>query len=146
MGASMTGIIEWTEDAQVARQNDPNRALREPRWQEDDLKGVLFELDKEYDFFAAIAGVRNRFGKPPLIKSRGVPPRLSGLAHRHFADFGPEVAGWLHLSEIHRCIQHMAANPFYMDLDLEVALQFMQILVDRFNDAQVRLVFNIDSP
>jgi hypothetical protein len=146
MGASMTGIIEWTEDAQDARQDDPTRILGEPRWQEDDLKGVLFEVGKEYEFFAAIAGVRNRFGKPPLIKPRGVPSRLSSLARRHFDDYGSEVAGWLHLSEIRQCIRHMAADPFYMDFDLDVALQFMQLLVDRFNDAHVRLVFNIDSP
>ena len=30
--------------------------------------------DKEYDFFAAIAGVRSRFNKPPLIPPRGDPP------------------------------------------------------------------------
>src|SRR6266699_2913156 len=123
MGASMTGIIEWTHDAQCAAGYDPSDALAPPRWDEDHLQGVLFETDKEYDFFAAIAGVRNRFGKPPLIAPRGVPSNLSAPARLHFDSRRPDLAGWLHLSEIDRCIQHISSNEaVYTDFELEVGL------------------------
>jgi hypothetical protein len=55
MGASMTGIIEWTHDAQCALRTDLGLVRGDPRWAEDYLHGVLFQTDKEYDFFAAIA-------------------------------------------------------------------------------------------
>ena len=100
----MTGIIEWTHDAQCAAR-DPKVPLGPPRWDDDHLHGVLFQTDKEYDFFAAIAGVRNRFSKPSLIPRRGTPRNLSYPARRYFEDFGDECAGWLHLSEIDRCVE-----------------------------------------
>jgi hypothetical protein len=142
----MTGIIEWTHDAQCAARPDLNVALGEPRWVDDHLHGVLFQTDKEYDFFAAIAGVRNRFNKPPLIPVRGVPAHLSGPALRYFDDFGADAAGWLHLSEIRQCINHIGAHPLCMGFDLEIALELMGTLVARLSDPHVRLVFNIESP
>jgi hypothetical protein len=146
MGASMTGIIEWTHDAYCAARPDLQYTLGSPRWAEDHLHGILFQTDKEYDFFAAISGVRSRFNRPPLIPPRGMPARLSSPARWYFQDFGDDVAGWLHLSEIERCISHIGASPFYMDIDIEIALELMGRLVARFSDPHVRLVFNIESP
>src|SRR5687768_9863338 len=107
MGASMTGIIEWTHDAQCAARPDLNVPLGPPRWADDHLHGILFQTDKEYDFFAAIAGVRSRFNIPPLIPRRGIPDHLSWPALRYFEDNGGEAAGWLHLSEIEQTIRHI---------------------------------------
>lgn len=146
MGASMTGIVEWTHDAQCAARPGLRLTRGEPRWSDDHLHGILFETDKEYDFFAAIAGVRSRFKKQPLIRPRGVPAHLSGPARRYFEDFGGEVAGWLHLSEIERCVSHLGADPFYTDFEIEIALDLMRGLVAKFGDRHVRLVFNIESP
>lgn len=146
MGASMTGIIEWTHDAQCAARPDLQMVLGEPRWGDDHLHGILFQTDKEYDFFAAIAGVRSRFNMPPLIPPRGVPAHLSYPALRYFEYFADDVAGWLHLSEIEQCIRHIGAQPFYMDFEIEVALELMGGLVERLSDPHVRLVFNIESP
>ena len=141
----MTAIIEWTHDAQCAvRPGQPT--VGPPRWDDDHLHGVLFQTDKEYDFFAAIAGVRNRFDKPPLIAPRGVPRHLSWPARRYFEDFGDERAGWLHLSELDACIRHIADGPFFTDFELEVTLDFMRRLVTKLTDPHVRLVFNIESP
>lgn len=145
MGATMTGIIEWTNDAQCAA-TDLGLSLGAPRWDEDFLHGVLFTSEEDYDFFAAIAGARNRFGKPPLIPPRGFPANLSLPATRYFEDFGDEMTGWLHLSEIEKCIQHMDANPFYLGFENEVALELMNIVVSRLSDPHVRLVFNIEGP
>jgi hypothetical protein len=145
MGATMTGIIEWTEDAQCTLRPELGLPLGPPRWDDDDLHGVLFETNKEYDFFAAIAGARNRFGKPPLIRPRGVPGRLSGLAGRYFDDFGASLAGWLHLSEIERCIAHISDGRFYTGFEIDSALEFMRMLVGKLTDPHVRLVFNIES-
>ena len=146
MGACMTGIVEWTHDSYCAARPELRLTRGEPRWADDHLHGILFKTDKEYDFFAAIAGVRSRFDKPPLIPPRGVPANLSAAANWYFRDFGDEVAGWLHLSEIERCISHIGADPFYMDIDIEIALELMKRLVERFSDPHVRLVFNIESP
>ena len=146
MGTTMTGIIEWTHDAQCATRADPAFVCGEPRWAEDHLHGILFATDKEYDFFAAIAGVRNRFGTPPLIPPRGVPAHVSWPARRYFEDYGDDVAGWLHLSEIERCIRHMGVQRSSLGFEVEIALDFMARLAARLSDPHVRLVFNIEGP
>jgi len=47
-------------------------------------------------------------------------------------------------SEIDRCVHHMSgADPFYMDFDLSIMLDFMRLLVPKLTDAHVRLIFNI---
>jgi hypothetical protein len=143
MGASMTGIIEWTHDAQGSTRPDLALPLGPPRWDDDHLHGVLFETDKEYDFFAAIAGARSRFNKPPLIPRRGVPGHLSWPARRYFEDFGDGCAGWLHLSEIDACIRHMSDGSFSTHFEIDVALDVMRMLVAKLTDPHVRLVFNI---
>jgi hypothetical protein len=145
MGATMTGIIEWTHDAQCAA-DDPQMTLGEPRWDDDHLHGILFNTDKEYDFFAAVSGVRSRFSKPPLIPPRGVPSDLSWPAQEYFRTRGDSLAGWLHLSEIERCIRHMEVQPFYTGFEIDVALELMARLVGRLSDPHVRLVFNVESP
>src|SRR5688572_27810533 len=142
MGTTMTGIIEWTNDASGAAKSDALATLGEARWHDDHIVGMLFDTDKEYDFFAAIAGVRNRFNKPPLIPPRGVPSNLSWAAYRYFEDYGHDAAGWLHLSEINSCVQHMGPEQLYFGFEVEVALDVMRLLVHRLNDAHVRLVFN----
>jgi hypothetical protein len=35
------------------------------------------------------------------------------------------------------------ADPFYMDFDLSIMLDFMRLLVPKLTDAHVRLIFNI---
>ena len=142
----MTGIIEWTHDAQCALNSGVDSVPGPPRWHDDHLHGVLFQTDKEYDFFAAIAGVRSRFGRPPLILPRGMPLNLSWPARRYFGDFGAELAGWLHLSEIEQCVQHVTNGPFHTGFEIESALEFMRLLVAKLTDPHVRLVFSIESP
>jgi hypothetical protein len=61
MGTTMTGIVEWTHDAQSAQRPELGMTLGPARWHDGHLHGVLFHTDKEYDFFAAVAGIRNRF-------------------------------------------------------------------------------------
>src|SRR3954447_5216876 len=100
MGATMVGIFEWTHDAYCAARRDLNLPLGPPRWDDDHLHGILFETDKEYDFFAATAGVRSRFSKSAVIPRRGKPGSLSWPANHYFEDFGDNCAGWLLLSEI----------------------------------------------
>jgi hypothetical protein len=140
----MTGIIEWTHDAQCAADGHSPLPPGPPRWADDYLHGMLFNTDKEYDFFAAVAGVRSRFGKPALIHPRGIPPHLSMPADDNFRH-GAELAGWLTLSEIDRCIQHVTDGTFQVGFELNVALGLMRSLVDRLTDPHVRLVFDIES-
>ena len=105
---------------------------------------MLFNTDKEYDFFAAVAGARSRFGKPVLIQPRGLPPHLSMPAADTITR-GAELAGWLTLSEIDRCIQHVSDGTFWIGFELEIALGLMRSLSDRLTEPHVRLVFNIES-
>jgi len=137
MGLSMTAIIEWTEDAQAASRPEP------ARWHEGNLQGVLFETGEAYPFFAAIAGVRDPSNRPAAIPPRGVPGHLSGPARRHFEDFGSEISGWLHLSEIDRCMQQRGVDVSMVEFEVEVILQFMRMLVGRLSDSHVRMVFDI---
>ena len=144
MGSSMYAIVEWTYDAQSAAKADPPAAAGPARWVDDHIVGILFQTDKEYDSFAAVAGVRNRFERSPLFPLRGVPENRSGPARMHFDYFGAETAGWLHLSEIDRAIAHMTDGPFYIANELRYGLEIMRTMVARFGDSHVRLVFNID--
>lgn len=144
MGATMTAITEWTHDAQCVAEGHGDATIGSPRWGDDYLHGMLFNTDKEYDFFAAVAGARNRFGAPPVIRPRGIPPHLSLPAAGNFAH-GAELAGWLHLSEIDRCVRHVSDGTFHVGFELEVALGLMRSLVERLTDGHVRLVFDIES-
>ncbi len=144
MGATMTGIIEWTHDAQCVAERHMPFPPGSPRWGDDYLQGMLFKTDKEYDFFAAVAGVRSRFGKPALIQPRGIPPHLSLAATDNFRH-GAALAGWLTLSEIDRCIQHMSDGAFCIGFELEVALDVMRSVVVRLTEPHVRLMFDIES-
>ena len=141
----MTAIIEWTHDAQCAARAE-KIALGIPRWSDDHLHGILCRTDKEYDFFAAIAGVRSRFNKLPLIPPRGLPTHVSWSARLHFEGFDDDgVAGWLHLSEIERAIEHMGVDRRLFGFELEVGLELMTSLVQQLADPHVRMVFEIES-
>ena len=69
-------------------------------------------------------------------------PDYCWAAYRYFEDYGHDAAGWLHLSEINSCVQHMGPEQLYFGFEVEVALDVMRLLVHRLNDAHVRLVFN----
>ena len=143
MGSTMYAVVEWTHDAQSAAESDPPAVAGPPRWADDHLIGGLFATDKEYDFFAAVAGVRSRFDRPSLFPLRGVPANLSGPAHMLFDYFGPTTAGWLHPSEIERAVAHITDGRFHIGEELRYGLEVMRSMVARFGDAHVRLVFNI---
>jgi hypothetical protein len=143
MGALMTAIIEWTHDSQCAAEVVEASASIKARWGDDHLHGILFNTDKEYDFFAAVAGLRNRFGKQPLIDLRGVPNNLSSPASVHFKLSDRVNAGWLHHSEIKLCFRHFGLENQRHGFELEFALEMMRQLVAKLGDAHVRLVFDI---
>ena len=140
----MQAVVEWTHDAQCAAAETPARLAGPARWVDDHLLGVLFETDEEYDFFAAVAGFRSRFDRPPLFPLRGVPAHMSGPSRMMLEYFGPEIAGWRHLSEIERAIRHITDGPFWTGAELNIGLGIMRTLVRKFGDEHVRLVFNIE--
>jgi hypothetical protein len=142
MGSTMTAIIEWTADSMNAYEEQIVSVT--PRWDDDYLHGALFKTDKEYDFFAAIAGVRSRFNKTSLIYPRGIPGNLSIPASHYFDQYGrTDPAGWLSLSEIEASMKHLEA-PLFLGPEVEIIMQFMRMLVGKFGDEHVRLVFRID--
>ena len=139
----MTGITGWKHDAQCAAERHVPFPPGSPRWADDYLHEVLFKTDEEYDFFAAVAGVQSRFDKPALIQPRRIPPHLSMSAAYNFRHEA-ELAGWLTLPEIDRCIQHVSDGTSPIRFDFEVALGLMRSLIDRLTDPHVRLVFDIE--
>ena len=146
MGASMTAIVEWTHDANcVAEGWPPGPDGLQARWGDDHIHGVLFETDKEYDFFAAIAGARNRFARAPLYPRRGVPPNLSGPARDYFRSYGGKCSSWLHASEVDAAVRHLVGDDLQAGFELRIGLDLLRSLAERSGDANVRLVFEIES-
>src|SRR5580765_1763293 len=65
--------------------------------------GSIYTGSKDYLFFAAIAGVRNETGIPPLLPPRGLPRNLSREAEARVQSMGmigDFCDGWLTLTEI----------------------------------------------
>jgi hypothetical protein len=95
---------------------------------------------KDYDFYAAIAGIRNRFGKPPLIPPRGA------VSHDRFdpmerLDRGCVGVGWLTLSEIDEAMRHMNIHENERPEPVRRVLAVMRLLENRLGKDRVRLVF-----
>lgn len=99
--------------------------------------------DKEYEFFAAISGVRNRSSIEPLFPPRGFPARMSPACRRYFGeptdDF--ECAGWLILSEINAALEHMSVRRDMLTFRVQLALDTMAYIEERLGTDRVRLVW-----
>ncbi len=146
MGASMTGVIEYL-DEKALELTYPKYRPEGLGWDNDQINGFIFDADKDYEFFCAIAGVR--CGKPaiPLIKPRGLPERMSIYAAINREDlFCEEVCGWLFWSEIQNSINHSRANRQMFGPQLNIALMVMDLLQQKLGDKNVRMIFDIDSP
>ncbi len=58
----------------------------------------VFDIARNYALFAALAGVRNAGGVPPLFPARGIPSNCSGVVfhrfHLHVQDRGNDERPW----------------------------------------------------
>ena len=113
-----------------------------------DLTGyTLFRSGKDYNFFAAISGIRSQTGREPLYRPRGLPSPISSEAGRGFAEiFSPDYPGqgWLTLGEIESAVRHMGFTRDGLSLETNVVLEMMSYLERRLGQNRVRLVFGIE--
>lgn len=103
---------------------------------------------KDYQFFAAIAGVRTESNKTPLITPRGLPPNPNPRTLFYLEEFfdltEPCRLGWLTLAEIQAALHHMELDQTNLSLAVNVVLEIMKFLEKQLGPERVRLVFVID--
>ena len=155
MGTEMVAFVEYdaTPDGWRESYPDPTVELPPPfaasQGQPDSLTtdGGIYTGSKDYLFFAAIAGVRNETGVPPLHPPRGLPPNLSRAA-RHYLDsdgtLGGHADSWLRLSEILAALDHQRVDRRLLSFETHTILAIMENLAGRLGDDRVRLVFGFD--
>lgn len=95
---------------------------------------------KDYRFISAISGIRNDSDKQPLIPFRGLPAIRRGLSKLELED---DISGWLTHSEILSCLAHFGVLETELDPAVADVLAAMRILINRYGDQRVRLVFAI---
>jgi hypothetical protein len=97
---------------------------------------------KHYEFYAAIAGMRNHSGKDPHIKPRGLPKHHPAAA---VADLFDECAvGWLTLGEIDAALEHMGVDRDFLGKPVLLVLDAMAAAERRYGMDRVRLIFGFD--
>jgi hypothetical protein len=94
---------------------------------------------KDYDFIAAISGLRNKKGLPPLIPLRGCPAKPPHA----LKEYDDEPIGFLTRSEILRCLAHCNLPVERLNTSIQIVLAVLQILANKYGDDRVRLVFAI---
>lgn len=97
---------------------------------------------KHYEFFAAIAGIRNESGISPLFPCRGLPP-TGGRDLRPKLDADDPWVSWLTLSEIRQALCHMQIETGKLKRPVQMLLRTMQTAEDVYGLDRVRLVFQI---
>jgi hypothetical protein len=136
MGASITAYL----------QIDDNTPPDEPPFTNDpstwDLSmDIGLATGKDYEFFAAICGVRNTSDIHPLFPCRGLPPsRFQDL--REINGDEPNVS-WLTLSEIGQSFEHMQIEVSSLSRPVQMLLQTMQIAENLYGPDRVRFIFQV---
>lgn len=151
MGTSINLFIEYDESARVAYERGTLESLTDPPFMHAAVSVAWDSLcwDKEYAFFAAIAGGRNESDIRPLYPPRGLPESLSTPARRHLLeDDGQSPAGhtpgWLHYGEIVAALEHMSVPSSHLGFPVQLMLQIMAYLSEYLGEDRVRLVWTFD--
>ncbi len=148
MGSEMTAFIEYDEEYA-----DQLFLLRVRRVPLNDVKELplpfapgssivsltvqegLYTGSKDYAFFGAVSGVRNRTGIEPLHSPRGLPLVLSmhvNWAVKSDAFDGLSGIGWLTLEEINAALDHQAVNRDFLSNETLAIMDVMGALEKRF--------------
>jgi len=141
MAARIYALIEYDDsNAPEAFSGPTDRVI-------DFTEYVALWGGKDYDFFAAISGMRNRFGIPPLFPPRGLPFGVNDQVRKGILSFFSEDypgIGWLTLDQIDSALSHMGIKRENLSLEVNVVLGCMQVLVNAIGNQRVRLVFAVD--
>jgi hypothetical protein len=143
MGATIYAFIEYDD----APEYYPADSVPGPFAQESDrvidlTTNVGFSHAKDYLFLGAIGGPRNPRGIEPLIRPRGLPPRVNRRIAEEFDPDDPMV-GWLTPPEVEAALEHMQVSPEELSFGTLVALGIMRLLQDRLGADRVRFVFEM---
>jgi hypothetical protein len=145
MGARICAFIEY-DDMCLYDSNAPEAFTGPTDRVIDFTEYEALYAGKDYDFFAAISGIRNRFGIPPLFRPRGLPDGVKRQVREGILKFFSEDysgIGWLRLEEIDAALSHMGIGRKNLSLAASVVLGCMQILTNAIGDSRVRLVFAV---
>jgi hypothetical protein len=94
---------------------------------------------KHYEFYAAIAGVRNDNGKEPLIPPRGLPKyKMIAPVEDLCDDFG---VGWLTLGEIEESLLNRGLDRNSLGKPVLLVLDTMRAVESLYGKDRVHLVF-----
>jgi hypothetical protein len=123
---------------------DDNTPSDEPPFTNDpsfwDLShDVGLRAGKHYEFYAAIAGVRDDNGKGPLIPPRGLPPYQANTPVADLYDyFG---VGWLTLGEIEEALLYKGVGRNSLAESVLLVLEAMAAAESLYGKDRVHLVF-----
>ena len=137
MGADITALLQIDDNTRPDAPpftNDPST------WDLSYDYGLA--SGKHDEFYAAICGVRNQSGIPPLFSCRGFPATGLRDLHQHIAADDPNVS-WLTLSEIRQALQHMKIEVETLKRPVQLLLRTMQTAEDLYGRDRVRLVFKV---
>ena len=147
MGIDMTAFIEYDKEQYYEISTPTGKIV--PAQFTTDVYSVtmgegLYTGSKDYLFFSAIAGVRNKSGMEPLYESRGLPSILSvpvSMGVRNGVFDGLYSVGWLLLKEINAALDHMSINRDHLGFETHTILGIMTALEERLGIDRVRLIF-----
>jgi hypothetical protein len=140
-------IIPMGTDIRAFLAIDDNTPSGEPTFTNDPSywnfsEDLGLSRGKHYEFYAAIAGMRNHSGIEPLIAPRGLPKHHPSFA---VADLYDEYAvGWLTLGEIEAALEHMGIDRNVLGKPVLLVLDVMAAAERRYGKDRVRLIFGFD--
>lgn len=102
-------------------------------------RDIGLSTGKHYEFYAAIAGIRDDEGREPLIPPRGLPKYQKNAPIEDLWDyFG---VGWLTLDEIEQALLHRGIDRNSLDNSVLLVLDTMAIVENTYGKNRVHLVF-----
>lgn len=135
MGTTIDAWIEYDEHGVRPFQQEPE-VLPLDKW-------VGLSHAKDYAVYAAISGMRNDTGIPPLHALRGLPPAPSAPVESELGGEG-SCTGWLLPSEVAAAIAHHGVDMRGVSLEFRFVLNSLEFLSRELGDERVRLVFYIE--
>lgn len=117
----------------------------EYRWRDDDTAWWYFaevKIDRNYEIFAHMAGVRNQEDIEVLVPARGMPNTAAIATAACWREWEGDAhtPSWLFYNELLVCVP-----PDVRDLTISAALAAMRAFADRYGGDNVRLVFWFDN-
>ncbi len=108
-----------------------------------DLRGDAISGYKDYEFFSALAGIRNtENGIKPLFPLRSFPTDCNWLVKRELD--GACGISWLLADELVAALEHANLSHDNLSVPVQFLLETVAHLAKRCGDDRVRIVFGFD--